>query len=182
MNICKSLLKKAFPLAVLFLLAFLFLHPSEALTASKEGLNLWLNTLLPTLLPFLILTGILLHTHCIEAMLSPLRPFWAKIFGLSPCGTYALLLGLLCGYPMGAKIAADLYASGKICRREAHYLLTFCNNASPGFLIAYLYGICLGKRTPIGLILLILLLADGVCMLFFVLLSIKIAQFLRFCK
>ena len=42
------------------LLFFLLFHPKEALTGVKNGLGLWLNIMIPTLLPFLILTGALL--------------------------------------------------------------------------------------------------------------------------
>lgn len=151
----------------LLLLGFFFLHPQEALAASQDGMKLWLNTILPTLLPFLILTDLLLHTGRLEMLLAPLRPFWAKIFGLSPCGAYALILGLLCGYPMGARLTSELYQAGKIGRQEAQYLLTFINNASPAFLSAYLGGVCLGNSIKTSRIFLILLISDAVCMLFF---------------
>lgn len=167
MNVLKSLFKKLIHAMIPCLLLFLFLHPSEALTASRDGLKLWLDTLLPTLLPFIILTGVLLHTRDFEFLLQPLAPLWAKLFGLSSWGAYAFLLGLLCGYPMGAKLTCDLFHAGKISKKEAHYLLTFCNNASPGFILAYLYGICLEKRTAPERIFLIFLLADGFCMVFF---------------
>lgn len=152
---------------ILLLLLFLLCYPQEALTASREGMTLWLNTLLPTLLPFLILTGFLIHTDGIEKIFSPFRPFWNKCLGISCSGAYALALGLLCGYPMGAKIASDLYRYGKISKREAEYLLTFSNNASPAFLTTYLVHICLGGNTPITRILFTLILADMICMCFF---------------
>lgn len=150
-------------LLFLFLLAF----PAEALSAARQGLNLWLNTLLPTLLPFLILTGLLLGTDGIERMLSPLKKVWNILFGLSSSGAYALLLGLLCGYPMGAKVTSDLYTDGQITKREAEYLLTFCNNASPAFIATYLSHICLAGQVPLREILTILILSDLACMLFF---------------
>ncbi|MDO4273293.1 MAG: hypothetical protein Q4D16_06480 [Eubacteriales bacterium] len=152
---------------VLLLLLFLLQYPQEALAASREGMKLWLNTLIPTLLPFLILTGFLIHTDGIEKILSPLKKFWKKALGLSPQGAYAFLLGMLCGYPMGAKLASDLYRYGKISRREAEYLLTFCNNASPAFITTYLAQICLDGKASLKEILLILILSDFMCMLFF---------------
>ena len=82
----------------LLLLIFLLRFPEEALAASRDGLKLWLNTLFPTLLPFIILTGILIHTGTAEKLLKPLAPVWSHVFGTSPSGAYALLLGLLCGY------------------------------------------------------------------------------------
>lgn len=152
---------------VICLLLFLLKYPEEALFAARDGMKLWLNTLIPTLLPFLILTGILLHTKGIEKILSPFSFFWKKFLGLTPCGAYVFLLGMLCGYPMGAKLASDLYQENKISKKEASYLLTFSNNPSPVFLTAYVSQICLGGRTKITEITGILLLSNLICMLFF---------------
>ena len=152
---------------VLLLLLYLLMFPKEALQSAREGMGLWLNTLLPTLLPFLILTGILLRTNMIEKILQPFASFWKQCFGLSPCGAYVFLIGMLCGYPMGAKLTSDLYQSKKLSRREAHYLLTFTNNPSPAFLTTYLAQHCLGGKSSPWNILGILLLSDFLCMLFF---------------
>lgn len=148
-------------------MTFLLRFPEEALSAAREGMSLWLNTLLPTLLPFLILTGILLHTDAIEKLLHPFARFWKAALGLTPGGAYAFFLGILCGYPMGAKTAADLCACQKISRREAEYLLTFSCNPSPAFLLNYLAVTCLGGRTPAIEILGTLFAASVISMLFF---------------
>lgn len=137
--------RNIFLIGILFLILYLFLEPANALEASKNGLDLWLNTLLPTLLPFMILSNLLVHTQAIERMLTPLSFLWKWLLGLSPYGAYAYLLGMLCGYPMGAKLTGDLYGAGKITKKEASYLLTFCNNASPMFLSTYLVISILGR-------------------------------------
>lgn len=49
-----------------------------------------------------------------------------------------MLAGFLCGYPVGAKLAADMCESGYISREEGRYLLSFCNNTSPSFIINFL--------------------------------------------
>lgn len=46
----------------------------------------------------------------------------------------ALVLGLIGGYPTGAKTAVELYRSGLCSRDEAQRLLSFCNNCGPAFL------------------------------------------------
>ena len=161
-------MKKKISLLLIFLLLLFFLcFPAEALAASRDGLKLWLETLLPTLLPFMILTGILVRTDGIAKILHPIAPFFKTVFGLSPGGTYVFLLGLLTGYPMGAKLAADLYYAGKISRQETEYLLTFCNNPSPAFLITYVGQICLEGQIKTSVLVGILLLADMICMCFF---------------
>ena len=159
--------KKISQLSVILLLLFLLCYPTEALAAARNGLKLWLETLLPTLLPFMILTGILVHTDWITKILQPTAPFFKVVFGLSPGGAYVFLLGLLTGYPMGAKLTADLYYAGKISRQEAEYLLTFCNNPSPAFLITYVGHICLEGKLHTGFLVGILFLSDMICMCFF---------------
>lgn len=149
------------------LLFFLLFHPKEALTGVKNGLGLWLNIMIPTLLPFLILTGALLKTENIRKLLKPSAFFWKTFFGLSPAGAYVLILGLLCGYPMGAKLAHDLYIDQQISRREGEYLLTFSCNASPAFIISYLSGILLKNKISAVQMILTFLAADLFCMLLF---------------
>lgn len=152
---------------ILLLLLFLLKFPQEALSASREGMSLWLNTLIPTLLPFIILTGVLIGMGTAEKLTSPARRLWKICMGISPSGAYAFLLGMLCGYPMGAKITSDMYRNGKIGQREAEYLLTFSNHASPVFINTYLIHICLKDQADPGYIYLILLLSAALTMLFF---------------
>lgn len=152
---------------IFFLMFYLIADPSHALNAARDGLGLWLNTLMPTLLPFMILSGLLLQTGVIEKLLTPLSFFWKWVFGLTPWGAYAFLLGMLCGYPMGAKLTGELYGTGKITKREAHYLLTFCNNASPVFLSAYLVLTILARPDLLFPTFAIIYLSNSLCALGF---------------
>lgn len=122
---------------ILSALFYLLCFPQEAFRASANGLKLWFYTVLPSLLPFLILSDFLIHTGLIPRILDHFRFFFQKFLGLTSYGGYALFLGLFCGYPMGAKLTADLFRENKISENEANYLLTFSNNASPMFLISY---------------------------------------------
>lgn len=130
--------KICYEISVSVILIFLFLCPSEALAASRTGLHLWFDTLLPTLLPFMILSNILIRADLVRPLVAILAPVFRKLLMLSPGGTYALLMGFLCGCPMGAKTVSDLMARGQITVEEAQYLLGFCNNISPSFIITFL--------------------------------------------
>ena len=152
---------------ILLLLLFLLCFPKEAIDAAREGMGLWLNTLIPTLLPFLILTGVLIRTGAADGLLKPLRPVWNHVFGISSSGAYALLLGLLCGYPMGAKLSSDLYGCGRISKREAEYLLTFTSHASPVFLNTYLLQFCLEGKISSARVYGVLLASAALTMVFF---------------
>ena len=148
-------------------ICFLLLYPQEALAASKEGMQLWLNVLLPVLLPFLILTGILIHTNMAGKLLQPVEVIWNKVLGVSAAGAYAVIVGALCGYPVGAKITSDLYENHQISESEAKYLLTFTNHASPVFIRTYLCHICLKDQVPARTVFGILALSDLAIMLLF---------------
>ena len=116
-------------LTICLLLAFLLAFPKEALAAAREGLGLWLDTLLPTLLPFLILTGILLRTDGITRIVQPIAPFFKVLTGLSGerlCSWPALRLSHGCkahrrpvsrreNQPPGIGIPADLLQQSKSC-------------------------------------------------------------------
>ena len=144
-------------------ICFLLLYPQEALAASKEGMQLWLNVLLPVLLPFLIL----IHTNMAGKLLQPVEVIWNKVLGVSAAGAYAVIVGTLCGYPVGAKITSDLYENHQISESEAKYLLTFTNHASPVFVRTYLCHICLKDQIPARTVFGIFVLSDLTIMFLF---------------
>lgn len=129
--------KKALYLLFMPLLLFLFLFPKESFQASCDGVSLWSGTVLPSLLPFIILSNLLIQSNLLEHAVTKLHPICRVLLGTSPYGAYAWILGLLCGFPMGAKLTADLYESGRIDRQEADYLLMISNHASPMFIITF---------------------------------------------
>ena len=122
---------------ILILLAFLLTDPSQAVDASRAGLMLWFHTLVPVLLPFLILSNLLIAIDGVSYLTRFLYPVFHRIFRCSSNGCFCLAAGFLCGYPVGAKVAGDLVRQGRITEEEGNYLLIFCNNASPAFLIGY---------------------------------------------
>ena len=97
-------MKRKYLLLFLPLLFFLFFFPEESLLASCEGVRLWFHTVLPALLPFLILSNILVRSGLILPLLSHLDPVWNRLLGLTSGGVYCLTLGVLCGFPMGARL------------------------------------------------------------------------------
>lgn len=125
----------------IILLCFFFLiliFPPLTLKGALSGLLLWYNVLLPTLLPFIITTNIIITTNSFTLITSFLGTPFQKIFGVSKAGSFAVIIGFLCGFPMGSKVISDLYKQEIISKNEAQYLLSFCNNTSPMFIISYL--------------------------------------------
>ena len=106
-----------------FVFIYLLCFPQEAFQSSASGVTLWFFHVLPSLLPFMIISDFFIHTGLVSVLLRKIKTVFRFLFGLSMYGSYALLLGLICGYPMGAKLTADLFREGKITKSEAQYLL-----------------------------------------------------------
>ena len=129
------------------LLLYMLLFPKKVLADSLAGLNLWFHTVLPSLLPFMILSNVLIGANVVSQLMRPFSGFFRHVLGLSPEGGYAWLLGLFCGFPMGARLTGDMYRQHRISREEAVYLLTFANQSSPMFLSTYVVLHGLGDST-----------------------------------
>ena len=84
-----------------------------------------------------------------------LSPITNKLFGLSSYGIFALISGLLSGYPIGAKLVSELYTEKKLSKSEAQYLLSFTNNSGPLFIIGTVGTIILNNKN-IGFFLLLI--------------------------
>lgn len=130
--------KFSLPLFLISLFMIMLLFPAPVLKGASEGLLLWFNTVLPTLFPFILICNLMVQTKALDILLYVTRPLFCRFFNVSPYGSFAVLSGFLCGYPMGAKVTADLYRQGSISKVEASYLLSFCNNTSPMFILSFL--------------------------------------------
>ena len=105
---------------------------------AAKALALCAGTVIPALFPFMAVTGLLVRLGFGQWLAPYMAGLMAPLFRLPGCAGSALLLGLVGGYPIGARTAAELYASGALTRQEVERLLTFCNNSNPVFLISVL--------------------------------------------
>ena len=124
-------------LSVCFLFLYLLLFPQNGLYACTHALVLWSGSVVPALFPVMILSRLLISTDILYFILKPVAFLCGRFLHLSFYGTYALLLGYVCGYPMGIKTIADLEDERLLSQEEGRFLATFINNVSPGFLSGY---------------------------------------------
>ena len=124
------------PVLVLFL-AMLF-SPKAVFEGAESGLLLWFQVVFPTLFPFMLVSGLMLSGGGLVVISRIFGRLFSTLFATSPKGSFAVIAGFLCGYPMGAKVSADLVRSGRISRDEGAYLLSFCNNTSPIFIMNFI--------------------------------------------
>ena len=123
------------PLAVAFFNFLLILFPGDIVEAARAGLMLWFNNVLPALLPFIIGTNILAAVGFVGLLGKLLDPVMMALFRVPGAGGFALVTGMMSGYPMGAKTAATLVQSGHVSTSQAWRLAAFCNNSGPLFIL-----------------------------------------------
>lgn len=139
-------------LFVLFILALLIFSNSN-IVATKSGLNLWVNSVVPSLFPFLVATELLSYTSVVTFLGRKLDKFMWPIFNMPGTAAYPLVLGMISGYPIGAKTVCSLYSQGLFTKKEAEILLAYTNNSGPLFIIGTV-GISMFGSSTIGFILL----------------------------
>ena len=149
-----KLKRNLLPLIFLGFTFCLLIFSKSNLPAVKSGLALWANSVVPSLFPFFVATELLMHTNIINIFGNILNPLMKPFFNIRGEGAFAFIMGIISGYPVGAKIASSLRQNNICSKEECERLLSFTNNSGPLFIIGTV-GILMFKNTMIGLLLFI---------------------------
>ena len=153
--------------AILFLVlsfcifAVLICDSADAISYMREGLALCSRVVIPSLFPFMVLSGLFVELGCADVLASLLARPMRFLFGISGEGAAAPLMGALCGFPIGASTAHKLYRSGRIGRAEMSHLLAFSNIPGSAFLISAV-GSALWASSRFGMALYIIQIISAV--------------------
>ncbi len=130
-----KIMKYIFTSIVLYITIFLVLSPETTLSAARDAVEMCLSTLIPSLFPFFVCSGLLSSLGFSALCSRLLSPMMRKLFDLPGCSALAFFLGLVSGYPVGAHVAAELYSNGQCTKAESEHMTAFCNNSGPLFVI-----------------------------------------------
>ncbi|MCL2415307.1 MAG: sporulation integral membrane protein YlbJ [Defluviitaleaceae bacterium] len=123
------------PALVAALNLMLVMFPREIMIAARDGVALWLNNILPSALPFIIGANLLIALGAVNFIGVILEPVMKRIFNLPGVAGFAVALGLVSGYPIGAKIVCEMRECGDIDQTEGQRLIGFVNNSGPLFIL-----------------------------------------------
>lgn len=143
------------PTIICMFIICLLVFSNTNVIAAKSGLLLWANSVLPSLLPFFIATELLGYTNIVPLCGKLLNKMMRPIFNVPGEGAFALLMGIISGYPVGAKIVANLKENHICTPIEAERLLAFTNNSGPLFIVGTV-GIGFFSSFKIGLLILLI--------------------------
>ncbi len=124
--------KKCAVAAAVAVLAVMILDSKTALSGASEGVQLCVATVIPSLLPFFVVSVFL--TGQLGGQSFPALAPLERLLSL-PQGSGGLtLVGFLGGYPVGAQCITAAFERGELSREDAQRMLGFCSNAGPAFL------------------------------------------------
>lgn len=145
--------KNIIPLMFLLFTFCLIVFSKSNIQAVKNALNIWVNNVIPSLFPFFIATELLNHTNIPRIIGNLFNKIMRPIFNVPGIGAYALFMGIISGYPVGAKIVTNFRNQNLCTKEEAERLITFTNNSGPLFILGTV-GITLFYDYSIGVLLL----------------------------
>jgi hypothetical protein len=141
----KNTVKLIYTAVFLYIVFCMLVYSRISIYYALLGLNLWFEKMIPSLLPFMIISGIIIRLNLTESFTEVIYPFIRLTFRVSRNVCYCMLIGFLCGFPMGARTVADMYQRNKISSREAGYLLAFVNNIGPVYFTGFVLPL-LGRK------------------------------------
>lgn len=118
------------------MLVLILLNSESAIDYMSRGMKLCTTTVIPSLFPFMVVSEIIVRSGAASLAGRTLSPLTRRLFGIGGEGSTAFLLGAVCGFPIGTRVAAGLYRDGRIEKDELSRLIAFSNNPSSAFVIS----------------------------------------------
>jgi sporulation integral membrane protein YlbJ len=119
---------------MLLLTIMLIVFSEHGYHATVGALKLFFEVVFPSLLPFFILSDVLLSTGMVHYLGVWFEPLMRPLFNVPGVGSFVFSMGLAAGYPMDAVLTAKFRKQGLCTKTEGERLLAFSNSADPLFI------------------------------------------------
>ncbi len=110
---------------------------------------MWWEIVFPSLLPFFIVSEMMIGFGVVTFIGALLEPFMRPLFKVPGVGGFVWAMGMASGQPAGAKFTARMRQEGHITQIEAERLVSFTNSSNPLFIfgavsVGFFYNAKLG--------------------------------------
>lgn len=155
-------IKTVFLTVTVLTLIVLYLYDAETVSLSvHNSLTLCFTSIIPSVYPCMVLSGLLVILGGGDLFGRLFGNVSVKVFKLSAPAASAVILGAVCGFPIGAATATALYKQGRISRYELERMIGFVSLPSPAFVINAV-GVSMLKNKHCGIVLYFVLLSVSV--------------------
>ncbi|MCK9443535.1 MAG: sporulation integral membrane protein YlbJ [Tissierellaceae bacterium] len=127
--------KIPFLFVLLIILQGIISNPLVSIQSASQGALMWFNVILPSLLPFFIISELLISLGFIDIIGKILSPLMRPIFNTPGEGIFPLSMSMLSGYPVGSKLTSRLREKNLITQIEGNRLLCFTSTSGPIFML-----------------------------------------------
>lgn len=142
-------------LILFFMLIFLIIINSTTIISNiLLSFNICFNNLFPSLIPFMLLSNILIKYNFINELGDMFKFITNKIFKVNKNCTFAIVMSMISGTPSNSKYLKDLYDNNLIDIIDVKKCLNFCHFTNPIFIISAI-GVTFLNNKKLGLIILI---------------------------
>ena len=148
-------------MGIIICLILMFRYPVVVKDGVSGGLNICFNTIIPSLFPFITLSSYITKSNVFSPIYKVFEGSSRLFFRQPPCSTSVMLLSMIGGYPVGIKMADELYKNQQLTKKQAQHLSLFCMNSGPAFVITVV-GINMLNSTKAGIIMYISLCLSAV--------------------
>lgn len=121
---------------LLYIFIFIFMYSSEIKTSILFAFDIWVNNLIPSMFPFLLISNLLINYGFLDILSFVVGPFILKIYKLPRVCAYPIVASIFTGFPTGSKYTKDLLESNKISVAEANRLIMFTSFSNPLFIVS----------------------------------------------
>lgn len=97
---------------------------------------MWWNVVFPSLLPFFIVSELLIGFGVVSLLGVMFEPLMRPLFRVPGAGGFVWAMGLASGYPAGAKLTTRLRQEEQLSKIEAERLASFTNYSNPLFMFS----------------------------------------------
>jgi sporulation integral membrane protein YlbJ len=138
------------------------INPQATLDSSIRGLHIWWGIVFPSLLPFFILSELLISFGIVSFIGVLVEPLMRPLFRVPGIGGFVWAMGMASGFPSGAKLSATLRKQQHLTRIEAERLVSFTNSSNPLFIFGAV-SVGFFHNTQLGVVLAISHYVSNMC-------------------
>lgn len=132
-------MKKIINLIIMFLILYITLqvliNSSEVVKAVVFSIDIFKNSVFPSLFPFLVLSSLLINYGFVELCAKFFKPIMNHLFKMNANAAFVFVMSLLSGFPSNSKYTKELYLKGVLTEDEASKILMFTHFSNPLFIL-----------------------------------------------
>ena len=127
-------------LSILLLMIIFILNPTRYMQSITDGLIIWATAVVPSLLPFFVLSKLLVELNFFDPFCKYISPITKKLFKAPAISGYIFLISIFSGYPVGAKLLQEYHKNGILNKNQCKKISTFTLTSGPLFILGTVSG------------------------------------------